>query len=843
MKKVIAIMLTLAMLACTATSFGISASEAPAGTPVSTIEDFIAMDPSGVYYLANDIDFSGATYTRNIYAKEFKGVLDGNGHSLLGITIETTNDDAGIFANWFAGTLKNIVIGSEEEHITVTSTGAAYSVAAIAGTMLDGATLENVVIYADVTGDGKTSGIASYIRSGKVKVTNCAVYGTITGNPAAGFFALSNDSSGNIEIQNSFNYAAITGGNSSAGGFYTVVANVNGGRSGNLKITGCANFGTVSATDWRCGGIVGEFHEDKGSTLTVDYCYNRGAITMKGSGGIACGIVGGASFDAPSGKRTITNVYNAGEVKNTANASNAYAIAFSNHDTANATVTNAAYLDGNATHNIATTNAVKVASVDELIATVTAYTPSAEGNTFIAPSAGANGGYPILAHEAVSHENVKEYACGRRVCLDCNKTLSKASEEKHTFVDDEVQPNGYLDGYITATCSACGETQKKAGKPSAHKPTFKDGAYEIASADHLKWYQANLEASLVSGRESLVLTADLDMKNESFTPIGSKAHPFSGKFNGAGHKISQLKVASDSEGGLFGVLSIGAVISMLEIEKASVEAVGAAGAVFGAVMSGAIVKIEWIVVSDSTVVSKSEHAGGIAGSTDKASSVAFSQCAVDTVTIKGARFAGGVAGFGNGSDMKNCYSNATLSAEKQAYVGSIAYYTGNFTNKYCGYARNAAYGKSVGTAYDAKAFAEGKIAHLINAYSNQKVMGTNGKKTVMDTPVYGVYFGEKQTYTTALLADTGDVEVYTDGKVVAIAVKRESGPRLTDLAIKVTAGGKTVEIKLSDLTLTRRVTLNGTLYTVADATALYTITLEGATAYTIGTFSGSVVTK
>ncbi|MBQ7364312.1 MAG: hypothetical protein IJW46_01795, partial [Clostridia bacterium] len=302
MKKVIAIMLSLTLMACTMSAYGIIASDAPAGTPITTVEEFIAMDPSGVYYLANDLDFSGGEYTKNLYTKEFKGVLDGNGHALTGITINATNADAGIFANWFAGTLKNIVIGSEEAPISVTSTGAGYSVAAIAGTMKGGAKLSGVTVYASVKGDGKTSGISSYIQSGNVTVENCAVYGMISGNPAAGYFALSNDSSSNVTIKNSYNYATVTAQNSSAGGFYTVVANVNGGRSGSLTVTGSVNFGAITATDWRCGGIVGEYHEHKESTLKIDYCYNMGKITMKGGGGFACGIVGGASFDPPSGK-------------------------------------------------------------------------------------------------------------------------------------------------------------------------------------------------------------------------------------------------------------------------------------------------------------------------------------------------------------------------------------------------------------------------------------------------------------------------------------------------------------------------------------------------------------
>ena len=67
MKKVLSIMLTMAMLFPLCGSFYSSrAAESPSGTPISTAEEFENMDASGVYYLANDIDFSGKNYSKNI---------------------------------------------------------------------------------------------------------------------------------------------------------------------------------------------------------------------------------------------------------------------------------------------------------------------------------------------------------------------------------------------------------------------------------------------------------------------------------------------------------------------------------------------------------------------------------------------------------------------------------------------------------------------------------------------------------------------------------------------------------------------------------------------------------
>ena len=86
MKKIIAFMLMITMTCGLFSAFSVGAADQPIGTPVSTVSDFVNMKADGVYYLTNDIDFSAKTYSGNVYTREFKGVLDGNGYALLGIT-------------------------------------------------------------------------------------------------------------------------------------------------------------------------------------------------------------------------------------------------------------------------------------------------------------------------------------------------------------------------------------------------------------------------------------------------------------------------------------------------------------------------------------------------------------------------------------------------------------------------------------------------------------------------------------------------------------------------------------------------------------------------------------
>ena len=73
MKKVLSAIMALLMI-LSICSFSISA--APEGTAISTEAEFLAMDPAGTYYLANDI-----TVTET-YTTVFTGKFNGNGKTI-----------------------------------------------------------------------------------------------------------------------------------------------------------------------------------------------------------------------------------------------------------------------------------------------------------------------------------------------------------------------------------------------------------------------------------------------------------------------------------------------------------------------------------------------------------------------------------------------------------------------------------------------------------------------------------------------------------------------------------------------------------------------------------------
>ena len=86
-----------------------------------------------------------------------------------------------------------------------------------------------------------------------------------------------------------------------------------------------------------------------------------------------------------------------------------------------------------------------------------------------------------------------------------------------------------------------------------------DGAYQIANAADLVEF-----AAIVNGGEinaNGVLTADIDMTDVAWTPIGNSANRYEGVFDGQFHTINHLRYESAEERiGIFGVVNGGCVI-------------------------------------------------------------------------------------------------------------------------------------------------------------------------------------------------------------------------------------------------------------------------------------------
>ncbi len=93
-----------------------------------------------------------------------------------------------------------------------------------------------------------------------------------------------------------------------------------------------------------------------------------------------------------------------------------------------------------------------------------------------------------------------------------------------------------------------------------------NGVYQINSPSDLCTF-----AEIVNGGETsanAALNIDLDMQGyeDNFTPIGMEKKPYTGKFNGNGHTISNLHVTGKNNVGLFGTVGSGVEIQDLNLD-------------------------------------------------------------------------------------------------------------------------------------------------------------------------------------------------------------------------------------------------------------------------------------
>ncbi len=236
-------------------------SETPSETPVGTCQELQDIDSDTNYYLANDIDCSGFSFTA---ISSFNATLDGRDHKIKNLTVASTNGSWGLFSGTESDAIiKNIGI----EDISITSDGytggiVGWNMGLIQNCSVTGkiaanyqevggivgsnqGTIENCYADIDLMGNTYTGGIAGSNKYGKVK--NSYVKGTIVGSSNSGGVVGLNAYGGAL-IQNSYSIASVNAGSGALVGW-----NYDGGAiSGSywseelahvstMCVSGCAN--------------------------------------------------------------------------------------------------------------------------------------------------------------------------------------------------------------------------------------------------------------------------------------------------------------------------------------------------------------------------------------------------------------------------------------------------------------------------------------------------------------------------------------------------------------------------------------------------------------------------
>ena len=187
---------------------------------------------------------------------------------------------------------------------------------------------------------------------------------------------------------------------------------------------------------------------------------------------------------------------------------------------------------------------------------------------------------------------------------------------------------------------------------------IKTNPYLIEDVEDLKLLAEKVNSGETYTNKYFKQTADIDLKNEEWTPIGTlqgeEVRPFQGTFDGDEHQITNLKISNGGQyAGLFGYTK-GAVIKNCNV-TGEINGYNHTGGIVGyATDNTHILNCSF----QGNVEGDGEERGGIVGYMSGGGEV--SGCFV-TGTVTGDREVGGIAGTGVGT-IKNCYALANVTA-------------------------------------------------------------------------------------------------------------------------------------------------------------------------------------
>lgn len=147
------------------------------------------------------------------------------------------------------------------------------------------------------------------------------------------------------------------------------------------------------------------------------------------------------------------------------------------------------------------------------------------------------------------------------------------------------------------------------------------------------------------------LTADIDLGGRSVEPIGKEAAPFTGRLDGKGHVIRNVKIdASMRHEGLFGYGN-GAVITKLLLTDVDVSEGDCSGAVIGCMYGGMLSECG---VENAKIIGKG-YAGGLVGRADGGAIIR--DCfAAGEISSSFEYCTGGMIGDGESVSVSRCYA-------------------------------------------------------------------------------------------------------------------------------------------------------------------------------------------
>lgn len=250
---------------------------------IYTAEDLQGASNSGYYKLMNDIDLTSwinenspekgwVAIGRNSSAATY---IDGDGHKVTGLWIDTTEGYNGLFSNYSAGYIKNLSVEVANGRKVK---GGDYT-GILIGRMANGQ-IENCSVKGDVEGAEHTGGVVGYMENASLSANNVEAKVNSTADNAYVGGVVGHAKS--VETTSITANATVTTSGVSAcvGGMF--------GYAEEGRIANCTANATVTATgtDNNVGGLAGK------SSATIDQSNTLGTVVCSGANSYAGGLVG-----------------------------------------------------------------------------------------------------------------------------------------------------------------------------------------------------------------------------------------------------------------------------------------------------------------------------------------------------------------------------------------------------------------------------------------------------------------------------------------------------------------------------------------------------------------------
>lgn len=254
--------------------------------------------------------------------------------------------------------------------------------------------------------------------------------------------------------------------------------------------------------------------------------------------------------------------------------------------------------------------------------------------------------------------------------------FTNLSKKPGVAIDNSTSSGGYTP-YASITIKNCRFTDVQPGDQKAYiyetdnlVPTLDNNVVAFSTAEGLRGFAncVNTTNGASFLNYTIELAADIDLKNELWTPIGGTGAgqgQFRGTFDGKNHTIKNLKVVNNSVNintsatGLFGW------INTITIKNLKVDGANISGHQYTGVIAGYMESIPSCVIENCHVNNAVVHCtygnsdadgakcGGIAGFGLNGGSL-IKNCTVSNTNIKAGRDAGQIVGCAKTAHVENC---------------------------------------------------------------------------------------------------------------------------------------------------------------------------------------------